>query len=232
MSSPLSFAFQPIVHAGLRRIVSHEALIRGSEGEPAASVLTDLSRRALQDVDAQARCVAIALAARLGIDTWLNLNITPQGLMAGPAMAITLDTAARYGLDADRLVMEVTETEVVADGVRFAEAIQELRRRGVHLAIDDFGAGYSGLNLLAEFQPDLLKLDMNLVRGIESRGPKQAIVRAVLAACRDLGIDVVAEGVETYEEFAWFRDHGITLFQGYLFARPAFESLPAAVYPV
>jgi len=89
-------------------------------------------------------------------------------------------------------------------------------------AIDDFGAGHAGLNLLAEFQPDLLKLDLRLVRNIERNGPKQAIVRGIRRTCTDLGIEIIAEGVESKDEYRWFRDEGVKLFQGYLFARPAF----------
>jgi EAL domain-containing protein (putative c-di-GMP-specific phosphodiesterase class I) len=82
------------------------------------------------------------------------------------------------------------------------------------------------LNLLAEFQPDIVKLDMGLVRGIDSHGPRQAIVRAISQVCVDLGIDFVIEGVETVDEFAWFSDLGAHLFQGYLFAKPMFEGMP------
>jgi EAL domain-containing protein (putative c-di-GMP-specific phosphodiesterase class I) len=99
------------------------------------------------------------------------------------------------------------------------------------VAIDDFGAGYSGLNLLADFQPDQIKLDMKLVHGIECCGPRQAIVRAIDQACRDLGIDIIAEGVETVEEYTWLANQDIGLFQGYLFAKPAFESFPPVHYP-
>jgi EAL domain-containing protein (putative c-di-GMP-specific phosphodiesterase class I) len=81
--------------------------------------------------------------------------------------------------------------------------------------------------MLADFQPDLLKLDMTLVRGIEGRGPRQAIVRTIMQACVDLGIDVIGEGVETLEEYRWFENAGVTLFQGYLFGRFQFEGLPA-----
>ena len=99
------------------------------------------------------------------------------------------------------------------------------------MAIDDFGAGYSGLNLLTDFQPDQIKLDMKLIRGIEHHGPRQAIVHAIDQVCRDLGIDVIAEGVETAEEYAWLANEGVQLFQGYLFAKPAFESFPPVHYP-
>jgi len=72
----------------------------------------------------------------------------------------------------------------------------------------------------------MIKLDMNLVRGIGHRGPRQSIARAIAMVCNDLGIDVIAEGIETQDEFTWFRDEGVRLFQGYYFAKPAFEALP------
>lgn len=102
---------------------------------------------------------------------------------------------------------------------------------GLKVAIDDFGAGYSGPNLLANFQPDQIKLDLTLVRGIESHGPRQAIVRAVGQACNDLGIDVIAEGVKTVGEYTWLATEGVRLFQGYLFAKPAFEAFQPVHYP-
>lgn len=107
----------------------------------------------------------------------------------------------------------------------------EHRAVGLRTAIDDFGAGYAGLNLLAEFLPDMIKLDMSLIRDVERKGPRQAIIRGVRQTCQDLGIDIIAEGVETPSEYAWLRDEGITLFQGRLFAHPAFEQLPPASFP-
>jgi len=125
----------------------------------------------------------------------------------------------------------VTEGEVIRDQVRFAEFINQYRSLGLKVAIDDFGAGYSGLNLLANFQPDQIKLDMTLVRGIERHGPRQSIVRAIGQACLELGIDVIAEGVRTMEEYRWLGIAGMRLFQGYLFAKPAFEAFPLVQYP-
>ena len=81
------------------------------------------------------------------------------------------------------------------------------------------------------FQPDIVKLDMALVRGIESHGPRQAIVRAIAQVCVDLGIDFVVEGIETVDEFSWFTDLGVNLYQGYLFAKPMFEAMPSFHIP-
>jgi len=151
--------------------------------------------------------------------------------VAPAALDSTLAAAEMHGFGCERLVIEITEGEIIHDHAKFAERINAYRARGIKLAIDDFGAGYSGLNLLAEFQPDQIKIDMALLRGIDRNGPRQAIVRAIIAVCRDLGIDVIAEGVETVDEFRWFEGEGVCLFQGYLFAKPGFESLPTAVFP-
>lgn len=112
-----------------------------------------------------------------------------------------------------------------------ATAMNTYRAQGLRFAIDDFGAGFSGLNLLADFQPDIVKLDMQLVRNIDSSGPRQAIVRAVIQACEDLRIDVLAEGVESEPEQRWFKRNGVRLFQGYWFARPTFEALLQPEFP-
>lgn len=206
---------------------SYEALLRGAAGEPASQVLARVPREDLYDFDASARRGAIALAARLGMCCTLNLNFLPRSLERSQrTVQDAVDAAERARWTADRLVLEVTESEVIDDLSRFTAAMDEARSLGVRIAIDDFGAGYAGLTLLADFQPDEVKLDMHLVRGIESHGPRQAIVRAVIQACFDLGIDVIAEGVETADERDWFLEHGVRLFQGYLLARPGFESLP------
>ena len=99
-------------------------------------------------------------------------------------------------------------------------------RHGFVTALDDFGAGYAGLNLLADLQTDLIKIDMCLIRDSDSHAARQAILRGVLGIARDLQVDVIAEGVETTAEFEALRAMGITLFQGYLFAKPLFEALP------
>ena len=92
-------------------------------------------------------------------------------------------------------------------------------------ALDDFGAGYSGLNALVDLNVDVLKIDMYLARDIDANHRKHAIVRGIVATCQELGIKVIAEGVETAREFTVLRDLGINLFQGYYFARPAYERL-------
>lgn len=227
-----SYAFQPVVDVAAREVFSYEALVRGPQGEPAFQVLQAVPADQKYSFDQISRAAAIALAMRLGLRGHLNLNVLPNALLESePALVGTLAAAQQHGLPLERVILEVTEGEAVTDYARLAQVLNQYRSLGLKVAIDDFGAGYSGLNMLADFQPDQVKIDMNLVRGIESHGPRQAIVRAVCQVCLELGIDVIAEGVETEAEYRWFRQQGVHLFQGWLFARPAFESLPAAFFP-
>lgn len=227
-----SFAFQPIVNAAEKRIVSYEALVRGAKDESAFQVFHEVKGEELYRFDEACRVRAIELASQLGLTCDLNLNLLPRGLEASTtAISSTIEAAGRCGLGLDRLVLEITESEIINNYSNFVETINRQRSAGFQIAIDDFGAGYSGLNLLAEFQPDIIKIDMQLIRGIESNGPKQAIIRGIARTCLDLGIDIMAEGVETMAEYSWFREEGIDLFQGYLFGKPAFNQLPSAVFP-
>ncbi len=119
----------------------------------------------------------------------------------------------------------MTEGEQVADRAHLVNIFREYRRFGFSTAIDDFGAGYAGLNLLAEFQPDIVKIDMELVRDVDSSRAKQAIVRGIVSICAALDVRVLAEGIETPAERDFLRGTGIELMQGYLFCRPAFRAI-------
>jgi EAL domain-containing protein (putative c-di-GMP-specific phosphodiesterase class I) len=227
-----SFAYQPIVNIESRTVFAYEALVRGPANQPAGVIFGAIGPRELHRFDRAARLRALELAASLGLDTALSLNFLPRSLDSEPdAINSTIEAAMRVRIPARNIIIEVTEGEMIHDVTGFAERMNTYRAQGIRFAIDDFGAGFSGLNLLAEFQPDEVKLDMHLVRDIESKGPRQAIVRAVIQACGDLGIDVIAEGVESEAEYRWFRRAGVTLFQGFLFCRPRFEALPTPAFP-
>ena len=230
---PYSFAYQPIVDTKRRRIDSFEALVRGPNGEGADWVMGQMNAQKLRQFDIDARLQAIALAGELQLAVRLNLNLLPDSVEAAGSTALTstVDMATLAGLKVEQLVLEVSERDVIRNTQAFVARANLCRSLGVRFAIDDFGAGYSGLNLLADFQPESVKLDMVLVRDVHSKGPRQAITRGVLRTCEDLGIDVIAEGVETIDEYHWLFDEGIHLFQGYLFAKPGFERLPAAHFP-
>jgi len=227
-----SFAFQPIVDAVAGRVVGYEALIRGPWDEPAWQVFNQVSPLHLHTFDQTTRAEAIALAARLGIEHPLHLNFLPRSLETSPKAALSAIEAARHaGIAPDRIVLEVPETEVIVERNRFAALLKDARAHGVRLAIDDFGATYASLTILDDLDPDQIKLDMRLIRGVDRPGPRQAILRAIRRACYDLDIDVIAEGVETLAEYQFLAGQRIRLFQGYLFAKPAFETLPPAHFP-
>ena len=227
-----TFAFQPIIDTQAREVVSYEALIRGPNNESAYQILSQVQADTMFAFDLKARVKAIGLASRLGVSCNLNLNFLPRSLdSSAESIIATLEAAKRVNLPVNRIVLEVIEGEIIDETSHFIELINEFRGLGLLAAIDDFGAGYSGLNLLADFQPDQVKLDMKLIRGIERHGARQAIVRAINQICLDLGIDVIAEGIETESEYMWLASQGIHLYQGYLFAKPGFESFPEVYYP-
>ena len=136
----------------------------------------------------------------------------------------TLAAAKSHGFPIDRIIFETVEGEHINDGKWLAEILREYKRIGFLTAIDDFGAGYAGLNLLAQFQPDIVKLDMELVRNVDESRARQAIARGVVRICEELDIRIIVEGIETVGEARFFQDLGVRLMQGYLFSRPLFES--------
>jgi len=225
--SRYTFAYQPIVDVSKRRIFSYEALLRGPGQESANYVLSQVPPSEMHKFDEQCRIYAVRLAAKLGLTTHLNLNFLPRSVESSPTVISSLlAEVEQLNIHPDQIVIEILEREIIRDYDSFNDVLNECRGAGVIMAIDDFGSGYAGLNLLAEFQPNLIKLDINLVKEIQKKGPRQAIVRGIHHTCRDLGIDIIAEGVETEAEYRWLLNEGIILFQGNLIALPAFEALP------
>jgi EAL domain-containing protein (putative c-di-GMP-specific phosphodiesterase class I) len=235
---PISMAFQPILRlpeGGAPEVFAYEALVRGPAGEGAGSVLAQVTEANRYAFDQSCRVKAIELAAGLGLaetGALLSINFLPNAVYEPRAcIRATLAAAARTGFPPRSLMFEVTENENLRDPAHLLNILASYRQMGFRTAIDDFGAGYSGLGLLAEFQPDVVKLDMGLVRDADSRPARAAILRHTAALCRELGITVVAEGVETLAELRVLQGVGVELFQGYLLARPGFERLPEAALP-
>ena len=223
------YAYQPIVDVATRRVYAHEALVRGPQGEGAMSVLAQVNEANRYRFDQACRVKAIKTAAQLGLSERVSINFLPNAVYK-PEVCIrtTLEAARTHGFPTERIIFEVTEGERVEDGPWLATILREYRRCGFLTAIDDFGAGYAGLTLLADFRPDIIKLDMALVRGVDASRSRQAITRGMVRICAELGIQGIAEGVETASERDFFLGEGVTLMQGYLFARPAFRALTAA----
>ncbi len=221
-------AFQPIINIDAGKVVSYEVLLRGKNNQPPGFIFDQVPTERLMEFDQASRERAIKLASNLGLECSLSLNFTPGSILfeGGKYVENTVAVSQYHGIDAKKLIIEITESEAIISSSELWNALNKLRRIGATIAIDDFGAGYAGLNLLADVQPDLIKLDMYLLRNIDKNGPRQSIVRAISDVCLDLGIDVLAEGVETEEEFDFLNKLGVSLYQGYLFAKPGFECFP------
>lgn len=224
-----SYAYQPIVDLNAREIFAHEALVRGVNGEPAPSVLSQVNEDNRFRFDQACRVKAIKMAAKLEIPSRLSINFLPNAIYR-PELCIrsTLEAARAHDFPVERIIFETVESERINDVKWLADIFREYKRIGFLTAIDDFGAGYAGLNLLADFQPDIIKLDMDLIRGVDQSRARQAIIRATVAMCAELGISVIGEGVETADECSALQDLGISLMQGYLFSKPLFEACSQA----
>ena len=228
-SADFTMAFQPIVDVHARQVFAYEALVRGLDGEGALSILSQVDEGNRYAFDQKCRVKAIEWAARLGLadhGAALSINFLPSAVYE-PASCIrlTLATAKRVGFPIQQIIFEFTEGERV-DHDHVGAILQAYQKLGFLTAIDDFGAGYSGLTLLAKFQPDLVKLDMELIRGIDRDSVRRALVEATVRACGQIGVAILAEGIETEGEAATLGDLGVRLMQGYLYAKPAVEQLP------
>ena len=223
-------AFQPIVDRETGTTVGYEALVRGPAGESATTVLGQIPDRERYTFDERCRVVAIEKAAMLGlVQTRADLcvNFYPNALHAAmTSLRRTIETAHRVGLPLTRIIFEMTELERLRDPEQIERIAAEYRREGLRMAIDDFGAGFAGLSMLAAVQPDIVKIDRALGEGLQHRRTSRVIVRGIQQICHDLGIAVIAEGVEDEAQQATLAELGIRYMQGNLFSPAAFEALP------
>ncbi len=228
----LTSYFQPIVHAeSPTEIYGHEALLRGVNADgslvlPSQIFETATSAGLMFQLDLAARRSAIANAASHGLQGKLFVNFAPTAIY-DPASCLRSTVAAidAVGIAREDVVFEIVETERAHDPTHLRRILDFYRGAGFRIALDDVGAGYSSLNLIHLLRPDVLKLDMELVRGVDSDPYKARIAANLLNVATSLGIDALAEGIETPEELAWVRDHGAKFVQGYFIARPAAEPL-------
>ncbi len=220
-------AFQPIINCKTNTIFGYEALVRGLQNESAFSVIDQVNDDNRYLFDQLCRVKAIALAAKLRLDSMLSINFLPNAIYK-PERCIrtTLEAAKEYGFPTNRIMFEFTENENISDTEFVKGIVEYYKKSGFITALDDFGSGYAGLGLLADFQTNIIKFDMKLIRNIDQDSTRQAIIKNCVNLFAELNITSLAEGVETIEEMLWLRDSGIDLMQGYLFAKPGFESLP------
>nr|WP_320011772.1 bifunctional diguanylate cyclase/phosphodiesterase [uncultured Desulfobulbus sp.] len=218
--------FQPIVHLQTRQIYGYEGLIRG----PVNTVLYSPTRlfeaatRAgrLAELDLLCRRAVINRFAQLGLPGRLFINVDPYSLVHEHFQeGLTLEFIEHAGLTPSQLIIELTETHPVEDVNLMQQAMFHYREMGFRVALDDLGAGYSGLKLWSELRPDIVKIDRHFIQGVDQDRTKQQFVTTILKTATALGCRVITEGVETEREYATLRKIGVEMLQGYYFCRPS-----------
>jgi EAL domain-containing protein (putative c-di-GMP-specific phosphodiesterase class I)/ActR/RegA family two-component response regulator len=221
----LWMAYQPIVAVETRRIFACEALVRSGVhdmAEPAAIFDAAEALQRVYDVGRRVRGSVAATAAQHP-DICFFVNLHPRDLLDEELF----DAAAPLSQIATRVVLEVTERASLEHVTDLRGRVATLRKIGYCVAIDDLGAGYAGLASFATLEPEVVKIDMSLVREIHGNATKRKLVGSMVSLCDDLGMRLVVEGVETVAERAALIELGCDLMQGYLFARPA--GLPSTI---
>ena len=211
---PFTMAFQPIFDLASGAVFAREALVRGVNGESAGTILSavDDTNRYAFDQRCRVKAIELAAEARQPHDgAGLSINFMPNAVYEPRAcIRLTLDAATRTGFPLNQIIFEFTETERL-DSDHVLRILKTYRDIGFKTAVDDFGAGHADLALLARFQPDIVKIDMALIRGIDAEPIKRTILRNLLALLDDLAIAPVCEGVETLAELAVVQDLGVRL---------------------
>ena len=218
-------AYQPIVRTSDQSLFGYEALMRSDEKSlPHPGAILDAAERLgrLQDLGRRVRDLSVGPMDMARDTTLLFVNLHASDLADDALFSV----ASSFGALSHRIVLEITERASLDHVTDAKGRIASLRALGFRIAVDDLGAGYAGLTSFATLEPEIVKIDMSLVRGVDSNATKQKLVQSVVTLCKDLGMLVVAEGIETKAERDALVSFGCDLLQGYLLGRPA-KAFPA-----
>lgn len=228
-NNSITVLFQPIIKVADMSIYAYECLARGvkQNGElqsPLVMFETGRKTDMLFNLDRQCREASIKMAARKGIDCNIFVNFLPSSIY-NPVYCLqdTVYWSRELNFDPLSIVFEVVETEKVTDTEHLIRILRFYKEKGFRTALDDMGNGYSSLSLFVTLHPDIVKIDMDLIRDVHENEVKQTVVRALIAMAREAGTHVLAEGVETADEFSWLQQQGIDFIQGYYFSKPTAE---------
>ncbi|MDF1644198.1 MAG: EAL and GGDEF domain-containing protein [Pseudomonadales bacterium] len=221
----LKVVFQPIADLNTQAIFGYEGLIRGPTNSPLQSPVMLFYAAELEglsvELDYLCRALIIKQFAFLNLPGKLFINVIPQSLLEqhyrkGQTKAL-LDSA---GISQSRVVIEITESSPIEDFNEISDAIHKYREAGFTVAIDDLGAGYSGLKLWSEMVPDFVKIDRHFIQDVDKDRTKRQFIRAIIEIAQYLGANVITEGIETLEEYSTLRKMGVEYVQGYYFSKP------------
>ncbi len=226
-SERLTTHFQPIFPVDRRDApFAHECLVRATDADgnnvpPGYMFSTATDADLLFALDRAARSANVRNAMAAGIDTHVFINFSPSSVY-DPANCLrtTVAVAEEVGAPRDRFVFEVVESDQIEDVEHLAGILSFYRKAGFKVALDDVGAGYASLNLLPTLKPDFIKIDRALVSGADGDSVKGSILKRLCQIARDVGIEVIAEGIETEGELAAVTEAGAHYAQGYLLGRP------------
>ncbi|MDH4190331.1 MAG: diguanylate cyclase [Betaproteobacteria bacterium] len=221
-----SFVYQPIVRAGTWEVFAYEGLCRPSaEAFPTPSDLIVTAERAgmIRKLGRVLREMVVEPLPRLGAGGCIFVNVHPYELNDPELLA---DGGALLDQFSSQIVFEVIEAGKIRDYAQFREALVRLRERGFRVALDDLGAGYSGLNALALLEPDFVKLDSVLLRGVDADNRKSRLIKHILEYAVGEGVQVIAEGIESEQECRVVTELGCPLLQGYHLAPPGKAFVP------
>ncbi len=225
MKEEFHLVFQPLVDVRQRRTLGFEALARWTSpilGDVSPVDFVPVAERSglIAQLSLILLAKALKAAAQWPDTVWLSFNLSARDVVSPQQIARIVDVIKTSGLDPARLDLEVTETAVMRDLAQAERALTTLKALGVHIALDDFGVGYSSLSHVDRLPIDKLKIDGSFMRGLAETGKRRAIVKTILDMCRNLELDCVVEGVESAAELALLLPLGCRVAQGYLFSRP------------
>jgi EAL domain-containing protein (putative c-di-GMP-specific phosphodiesterase class I) len=228
--SQIWMAFQPIVQWPERRVVGYEALVRSrsptfAHPHTLLEAADHLGR--LHDLGQSIRNAVAEVARTAAGELAFFVNVQAQDLLDTGLYCAGCPLSAV----AQRVVLEITERASLEHIDGLSGRIEKLRGLGYRIAVDDLGAGYAGLSSFAQLKPDVIKLDMTLIRNIHADSTRRSVVESLARLCRELGVTLVAEGVESEPERDALVDTGCELFQGFLFGRPARRLLAGSERP-
>lgn len=215
----LYIVYQPIVRASSKSVFGYEALMRSSfDGFKGPGHLAELANRLelSRELGRIVRSKAPILFLESRVNGFLFINMFASELF-DPLLTEDKSPINRMS---SRVVLEITEREAIDNSEEFKDKLKELKKLSYKIAVDDLGSGYSGLASILEVNPDVIKLEMLFSQRIQHSSLKQNLVASMVKFCNDTGKEIIAEGVETQEEFDILREIGVDLFQGYLLARP------------
>lgn len=218
--------FQPIFDVARQQIIGYEALSRGPKNSSlhAPAVLFQCAQQAqrLSELELLCRETAIATFAKLGLQGKLFLNVSPNTLL-DPAhpKGQTLHLLRKYGLGPEQVVIELTEQDKVEDANLLRVAVEHYRELGFHIAIDDLGAGYSGLKQWSEIRPEIVKIDRYFIDHCDFSPVKREFLKSIIDLAKATNTQLIAEGIERIEEFQLLTRLGIDNVQGYFLACPS-----------